>query len=82
MEVRGGFLDIPRLIFPNDLTNMNEIGGYNRSCLFKKVMDQEGLPVEGGEHQPIHKTFGPKFVLPIICAGIIYGAEIQVQVNQ
>jgi hypothetical protein len=31
---------------------------------------QEGLLVEIGEHQPTHKTFDPKFVLPRRCAGI------------
>jgi hypothetical protein len=29
-----------------------------------------GLPVEGGGHQPIHKTFDPKFILPTSCSGI------------
>jgi hypothetical protein len=31
---------------------------------------QAGLPSEGGVHQPIHKPFNLKFVLPTRCAGI------------
>jgi hypothetical protein len=30
---------------------------------------QAGLPVQGKEHQDIHKTFDSKFVLPTRCAG-------------
>jgi hypothetical protein len=37
------------------------------------------LPVEGGGHQPTHKTFNPKFVLPIRDKDI---AEIEETVNQ
>jgi hypothetical protein len=29
-----------------------------------------GLSVEGGEHQPTHKIFNSKFVLPTRCAAI------------
>jgi hypothetical protein len=31
---------------------------------------QAGLPVAGGEHQPIHKTFNLKLVLPTCHTGI------------
>jgi hypothetical protein len=31
---------------------------------------QASLPMEGARHQPIHKTFNPKFVLTTRCPGI------------
>ena len=31
---------------------------------------QVGLPVERQEHQPTHKTFNPKFVIPTRYSGI------------
>jgi hypothetical protein len=31
---------------------------------------QAGLPVEEGGHQPTHKTFNRKLVLPTRCIGI------------
>jgi hypothetical protein len=37
---------------------------------------QVGLPVEGGKHQPTHKTY-PKSVLLTRCTGIKDGAEIK-----
>jgi hypothetical protein len=36
-----------------------------------------GLSVEEGFHQPTHKTFNPKFALPIRCTEIKREPEIE-----
>ena len=43
---------------------------------------QVELPVEGGGHQPTHKGFHPKFVLPTRCTGDKDGAKIEGMANQ